>query len=154
MVHKNCETYTTKCWPYTTKCFSSVYKWCEPITITTRNFFVILVILSSSSTYLMFLYSKKENCYANATISYINILTIQTFWYRYLQQSNLWWYNSPEPWVIDFWLTSCTRLHIDLFTAGNNIRPIWEELSCIVKNDCLFHFQTVHAFFHKKTVFA
>ena len=44
---------------YTTNCFSSFCKWCEPITITTRNFFVILISLSSTSTYLMLLYSKK-----------------------------------------------------------------------------------------------
>ena len=44
------------CWPYATNCFSSVYKWCEPITISTRNFFVILISPSSTSTYFMLLY--------------------------------------------------------------------------------------------------
>ena len=44
---------------YTTNCFSSVFKWCKPVTISARKFFVILISLSSTSTYLMLLYSKK-----------------------------------------------------------------------------------------------
>ena len=46
------------CWPYTTNFFSSVYKWCEPATINTRNFFAMLISLSSTSTYLILLHSK------------------------------------------------------------------------------------------------
>ena len=49
---------------------------------------------------------------------------------------------------------SCTRLHINLFTLRDNISLTWEELSCIVKNEYLFHFQTVHDFFIRKLVFA